>query len=224
MASPRTGAAVLLCCSALWGQHGTTPKGSPADYPAHANDGEPALGTEYLVHSVSSGRQTFVVPNYLVVEVALYPAREQPIELAAGQFWLRINGKTKGVLRSETPAFVAASLKHPDWEPSRGLQTEAGIGGIIIGRPTTVGRVPGDNREPQPRTPPGVPAQNPAGVERPPSLTAEEAVVDAALPEGRATGPVSGHLYFPYTGKVKSLKSLELIYQHGERQTILRLF
>ena len=75
-----------------------------------------------------------------------------------------------------------------------------------------------------PSTPPGAPDQNPAGVEKPASLTAEEAVVDAALPEGRATGPVGGHLYFPYTGKVKSLKSLELIYQHGERQTILRLF
>jgi hypothetical protein len=72
--------------------------------------------------------------------------------------------------------------------------------------------------------PPGAPDQNPAGLEREENLTAPEAVVDAALPEGRATGPVSGHLYFPYRGKVKSLKSLELIFQLGGKQTVLRLF
>jgi hypothetical protein len=188
----------------------------------HAEAGKLALGAEYLVHSVSSGRQTFVVPKHLVVEVAVFPAKGQAVELAAGQFSLRINGKTKDVLRPETPGFVAASLKYPDWEGSRGL--EVGLGPVTIGRPTTVGRFPGDNREPRPRTPPRAPDQNPAGLQKEASLTAEETVVDAALPEGRAAGPVSGHLYFPYRGKVKSLKSLELIFQHGDEQSILRLF
>jgi hypothetical protein len=186
--------------------------------------GDLGLGAEYLVHSFSAGRQTFVAPRYLVVEVAVLPAKGQAVELGAGQFLLRINGKPKDVLQSEAPAFVAASLKYPDWEGSRGLQTEVGLGPVTIGRPPTVGRFPGDSREPQPRMPPGAPDQNPAGLEREENLTAPEAVVDAALPEGRATGPVSGHLYFPYRGKVKSLKSLELIFQLGGKQTVLRLF
>lgn len=186
--------------------------------------GELTLGAEYLVHSVSSGRQTFVLPKHLVVEVAVFPRKGQAVDLDAGQFSLRINGKKKDVLHPEAPAFVAASLKYSDWEGSRGLQTDVGLGPVTIGRPTTAGRFPGDNREPQPRTPVPVPDQNPAGLEKEASLTAEEAVVDAALPEGRATGPVSGHLYFPYRGKTKSLKSLELIFQRGEQQTILRLF
>jgi hypothetical protein len=222
VATRRIGVAVLLSCSALWGQHGTPTKGSPAEYPVHVTAGELALGAEYLVHSVSSGGQTFVVPKHLVVEVAVFPAKGRAVELASGQFSLRINGKKKDVLHPEAPAFVAASLKYADWEGSRGL--EVGLGPITIGRPTTVGRFPGDNREPQPRTPPRAPDQNPAGVQKEASLTAEETVVDAALPEDRAAGPVSGHLYFPYRGKVKSLKSLELIYQHGDEQSILRLF
>jgi hypothetical protein len=224
VAARRIGVAVLLSSSALWGQHGTPTKASPAEYPVHVTAGELALGAEYLVHSVSSGRQTFVVPKHLVVEVAVFPAKGQAVELAAGQFSLRINGKKKDVLHPEAPAFVAASLKHPDWEDPRGLQTDVGLGPVTIGRPTTVGRFPGDNREPQPRTPPSAPDQNPAGLQKEASLTAEETVVDAALPEGRAVGTVSGHLYFPYGGKVKSLKSLELIYQHGGEQSILRLF
>lgn len=220
------GACVLLFCAAAWGQSGTTPKGAAGDYPVQGKAGELALGAEYLVHSVSSGQQTFVAPDYLVVQVAVYPPKGQPVEISAGQFRLRINGK-KGTLYPQAPGFVAASLKYPDWEYRPTLEAGAGIGGggVTIGRPNPVERFPGDRRptEGSAPPPPQVPAQVPGGVEKQPAQTAAEAVVDAALPEGRATGPVSGHLYFPYKGKLKSIKSLELIFEQGERQTVLKL-
>ena len=46
-----------------------------------------------------------------------------------------------------------------------------------------------------------------------------EAVVEAALPEGPTLGPTKGLLYFPYRGKLKGLKTLELLW--GER--VIRL-
>ena len=41
----------------------------------------------------------------------------------------------------------------------------------------------------------------------------EEVLVRTALPEDAHRGPVSGFLYFPYTGKVSGLKSVELLFQ-----------
>lgn len=222
----RLGACVGLFCALAWGQSGTSPKASAGDYPVQAKAGEVALGAEYLVHSISSSQQTFVAPDFLVFEVAVFPPKGQSVEISTGQFRLRINGK-KQVLYAQSPGFVAASLKYPDWEYRPTLEAGAGVGGggVTIGRPNPVERFPGDRRPTEGRTPapPQVPAQTPGGVEKQPVQMAEEAVVNSALPEGRTTGPVSGHLYFPYKGKLKSIKSLELIFEQGERETVLKV-
>ena len=52
-----------------------------------------------------------------------------------------------------------------------------------------------------------------------PAKTADEIAVEAALPEGKNRTPVSGFLYFVYTGRTKSIKRVELLY----RDTVLRL-
>lgn len=211
---------LLLCSPALWGQIGTTPKAGAADYPVHGNQGDVELGAEYLVHSVSSAGQTYFVPGYLVVEVALYPSKRQALDVAVSHFALRINGKKGDGLAPEAPYQVAWAVKYPNDQPQRGLQTTGQIGPIILAPPTTQGRFPTDPQAPS--TPPA-PDQNPAGIERPPVRPTDEVVAEAALPEGRAAGPVAGHLYFAYQGKVKSLKSLELIYRGPAGQVVLRL-
>jgi hypothetical protein len=68
-----------------------------------------------------------------------------------------------------------------------------------------------------------VPDQNRTGIEKQPVRTADEAMVDAALPVGDSNGPVAGHLYFAYRGRMKSLKSLELIYRSATGQVVLPL-
>ena len=220
----RLAACPLAFCMVLCAQHGTEPKPKAADYPAHTQVGDAGLGAEYLIHSFSYGRSMYIAPGYLVVEVALYPAKRQPLEAASGQFRLRLNGKK--VLSTDAPGMVAASLKYPDWEQHPRVEMGGGIGGVdaTLGGTRTVPRFPGDGRAGQGTPPPNVPADVPSGVETEPQMTAPEAVVEAALVEGRATGPVSGHIYFAYRGKVKSIKSLELLYQHGEEQTVLPLF
>jgi hypothetical protein len=213
-----------LCSSALWGQHGTTPKASPADYPVHGKLGEIELGAEYLVHSVSSDGQTYFVPGYLVVEVALYPPKRQTIDLAAAHFALRINGKKGDGLAPELPSQVAWALKFPEDQPQRGMVPITGqIGPVILAPPTPQGRFPGDPQAPPPPPTPPVPDQNAAGIEKPPIRTADQAVVDAALPLGESNNAVAGHLYFAYRGRIKSLKSLELIYRSAAGQVVLPL-
>ncbi|MGO9095973.1 MAG: hypothetical protein ACLQGV_12190 [Bryobacteraceae bacterium] len=213
-----------LCSPALWGQHGTTPKGSPADYPVHGKLGEIELGAEYLVHSVWSDGQTYFVPGYLVVEVAVYPPKHQTIDVATAHFALRINGKKGDGLAPAAPELVAFALKYPDPQQQRGLQTTGQMGPIILGPSTTTqGRFPGDPQAPPTPPAPPVPDQNAAGIEKPPVRPADQAVVDAALPVGDASGPVAGHLYFAYQGRLKSLKSLELIYRSATGQVVLPL-
>ncbi len=218
---------LLAACAAAWAQAGVPPKSGPEDYPVHAKAGDCAIGAEYLVHSFSSGGQTFVAPDYLVVEVAVFPAKNKEIELAAGHFTLRVNGK-KAVMFPEPAGFVAASLKYSDWEYPRSVEAGVGVGGtdVIIGRPEAAPRFPGDRRESERRRPtePRAPGGISSGVEKQQTLTPAEAVVESALPEGLWSKPAAGHLYFRYKGKMKSLKSLELLYRQDERETALRLF
>src|SRR4051794_29257001 len=54
----------------------------------------------------------FLARDYLVVEVALFPVKDQPVVVQANQFHLRVNGKKDQVLSPVAPEFVASSL-HP---------------------------------------------------------------------------------------------------------------
>ena len=153
-------ALALVSASCLFGQGGTTPNGTtpkdkPTDYPSHATLGDLAIAGEYLVHSIPTGNQTFIVSDYLVVEVAVFPGRDQPIELGTRTFALRLNGR-KELLYPDAPGFAAASVKYSDWVQRKNLEVQAGTGagGVIIGRPPVVGRFPDDQRPSQSRLPP----------------------------------------------------------------------
>ena len=206
---------------------GVEPRSDAAEYPVHAKVESLAIGAEYLVHSVSGQGQTYVAPDYLVVEVAVFPLKPGEFTLSAGNFSLRINGK-KIPLLPQTPGIVAASLKYPDWEDRPRVEAGAGIGdaGVILGRPQPVERFPGDTRPGRARlpAPPRAPTQeDPSGLGNSRPVSAEEVVVESALPEGEFRGPVAGCLYFAYKGKTKSIRSLELLYSGPAGPAALRL-
>lgn len=216
-------ALLALILPALALAQGTAPRTKAADYPVSATLEKLVIGAEYLVHSFSGHNQTFVTSDYLVVEVALYPAAGERPLISGGQFTLRINGKKSTVL-PQAPAMVAASLKYPDWEIRRSVTAVAGP--VIIGRPTPVERFPDDPRPQQRRlpAPPKAPEpENRSGLEPQAPVKAEELVVECALPEGEAQGPVSGYLYFAYKGKTTSIRSLELIYTGPAGNSVLKL-
>jgi hypothetical protein len=204
---------------------GSEPKAKAADYPVHAAAGTLEIGAEYMVHSFSGRGQTFVTGKYLVVEVALFP-HGKTIGLQQSFFSLRLNGK-KQTIAPQAPGFVAASLKYPDWDNQRRLEGYGGMGdtGVILGRPAPAERFPGDpNARSRLPNPPRAPEPDQrSGIDKPDQPTADQVALETALPEGSFKTPASGFLYFPYSGKTKSIKSLELRYAGPEGGATLRL-
>jgi hypothetical protein len=167
------------------------------------------MGQSVTVQAVSFG-----VPGYLVIEVGVYPPKGSRVTLSAGAFTLRVNGKQ--TLLAQTPGMVAASLKYSDWEQRP--QVVAVAGPVIVGRPEQAPRFPGDQRPPDTHAPtlPRVPTSPaPDGAPVAADARPEELVIQWAFEEGPTEVARRGFLYFPWKGKPKSLKSLELLYEGG---------
>lgn len=201
------------------------PRPRPSDYAAHVQLAKLGIGAEYLVRSLQAGGQTIVLPSYLVVEVALYPARGEQLLVQATQFALRLNG-SKRPLMPQAPPLVAAAVKYPDWERRPELVVGGNLGdaGVVIGGRQPVERFPGDPRARTSRLPaPQTSPEQIAGLDKEPQIPPEQLVVETALPEGVITAPVAGYLYFAYKGKPGKIRSLELIYTGPAGEARLRL-
>jgi len=173
------------------------------------------MGGEFLIHSFSGQGVTNVVPDYLVVEVALCPPKGATMQVQAAVFALRWNGKK--TVAAAGLGEVKSSLGHPQWRsgPHPDASAGAGMGGGVIWRaPGQPQPIPG--QAPPVGTPRPLPGSDEdplgGGVPRTPRLTAQELLVETALPEGESRGPVSGYLYFPFRGKAAFLKSVELLF------------
>jgi hypothetical protein len=179
------------------------PKPNATDYPVHQQVGDLAIGAEYMVHSVSGPDASFLAEDFLVVELALYPPRSGTL-VRAREWTLRINGKGEERYAQSAGA-VAQSIKYADANRRRRMVVAAGP--VVLGQPRPVERFPGD---PRGRVPPP-PGQRPQATEEPPDLA--ETIQRLALVEGTVNKPVSGYLFFPWSGKTSKIKSLELIWR-----------
>ncbi|MBZ5578930.1 MAG: hypothetical protein LAP40_20405 [Acidobacteriia bacterium] len=201
-----------------------TPKPHASDYPVHLKLDNLEIAADSLVHSFSRGADSFFVRGYLVFEVAFYPTQHASYRVSPSQFALRLNGK-KQALYPQEPGLVAASMKHPDDGSYPGFEAGAGLGGAVatIGRPLPVPRFPGDPTG-TPRQPPGTPegAGRP-DVPQPQHATAEEVLRQTALVQSEESSATSGYLFFAYSGNVKKLKSVELLYTDAAGVHVLRL-
>ena len=207
----------LMCCAAAAFGQGTEPKAKPEDYDAHAQARIATIGAEFTVHSFSRGEAAFIAKDYLVVEVAVFPPKGETLAVQIADFSLRLNSK-KEVLQPQPPSMVAASLKHPEWEqPSGPTVTVGGAAGntgvVVGGPPRNPTPFPGSNPPGhQPTSPAPVPNDTRAGIEKEP-VNAGVVLAETVFPEGSHHAPVSGFLFFPYKGKISSIKSLELLYE-----------
>ena len=193
---------------------GTETKPKVDDYEVHARAKNVAIGAEYTVHSFSRGEQMFIANDYLVVEVALFPPKETTFEVLRGDFSLRINSR-KDLLDAAEPTMVVADMEHPEWKPPR-EHAEGGVGlgnvGVVINAPQANPNPFPTSRTAGPPPPVEIPKDNPSGVSKPP-LDPSELLLATALEEGQHHAPVSGFLYFPFRGNLRSIKTLELLYQ-----------
>jgi hypothetical protein len=198
----------------------TEPRSKAEDYPAHSTLASFEIGAEYMVHSVPVSKGMYLAKDYLVVEVAIFPSKPGHIPLSRGQFTLRINNDEKSDLRTQPPAMIASSIRIPDYDgTSRHIEGVAGVGdgSIIVGQPRPASRFPGD---PTPQTT-NIPIPSREGdpedpTDSGPPVSVDEAVARASLAEATVSQHVKGCLFFLYRGKLKSIHSLDLLYDGGE--------
>jgi hypothetical protein len=215
----------LAALSAILPAQGTKPRSSPAEYPAHTDLKGITIAAENLGHSITSDYGAYVAREFLVIEVAVFSADKWRLSFSAGNFSLRINGN-KVPLLAQSPGLVAGTIKYEDWSQGTRITGSAGDGdtGVIVGGPRPTERFPGDpnGRSRMPR-PPSVDTNDPNVPQRQ-DLPVDEAVQRSSLPEGtNLVAPFSGFVFFPFKGKLKKLKSLELLYHGDYGETALPL-
>ena len=191
------------------------PRSKASDYPAHVKLEDREIGAEYLVHSVPAPNGMYIAKDFLVLDVGVFPNAKMEMPISSSQFSLCVNGN-RSCLAARSAGELAAAVKYPDWEQQR-PEVSGQAGPVIFGPRSTTGRFPGDGRESQPLPKP-VPQQT-GGVDREAPVPVETAIARAALPEGLTSTAVKGCLFFRPERRIKSIKSLELIYEGGDGRT-----
>ncbi len=199
-------------------QETPAPRSKPADYPVRTI--VPGTGieiaAEHLGHSLPVSGGMLFAPDHLVIEVALFGSHAKPVAISPQHFILSINGR-KTPLLSDSPGSVAMSMRDSPMNMRPSLQASGSVGnaGVILGRRPTTGipDIDARNRGPAPPQAPGAPDRSGAGTRA--EIDIPSAVTSAALTDCNCKTPLAGLLYFPYPGKLKSIKSMVLVYTPG---------
>jgi len=211
---------ILLLAGLLHADDGLAPRAKLEDFPVFEKTEKLAIGAEFMVHSFGRDSDRYVHEDYLTVEVGVYPINPiAPLLISRAHFTLRVNGKKEAIL-ADTPGMVSMSLKYHDWDQESRRQEGPGqTGGPRQAEP----RFPGDNRPAKNRLPD--PPQAPEGTipTGRAHVAPSELLREVALDEKEHKLPSGGYLYFPFRGKLKSIKTLDLIYNNGPESITLRL-
>jgi hypothetical protein len=183
---------------------GLPPRANPSEYQAQGKAGTVTIGAEFAGHSVPKIEGPLNTDDFIVVETGFFGPSGSRLVLAPDNFSLRINGK-KAALPSVPFGMVTSSLKDPEWAPPEDKNAE---------KPSKTGLSSGQGGD---NTPPVV--HVPLELRR----AMAQYLQKASLPEGDRALPEAGLIYFRYSGKVKGIHSLELIYSGPAGETTLNL-
>ena len=178
-------------------QLGLPARATPTDYQTQAKVGNLTIGAEFTGHGIPNAQQPLNSEDYVAVEVGLFGAADARLMIGPTDFSLRINGK-KDLSSSQPWGLVAKGVKDLEWVSPDAVPGEAKSKGSVNG-----GGGQGSSSLPPPA--PKVPIDVLRGWQL--------AVKNAALSQGDRALPQAGLVYFPYRGKVTSIRSLELIYE-----------
>jgi hypothetical protein len=207
------------------GPKGTEPRTAATGYPAHAEVNGIAVGATLL--TADQARRTFVSDVNrccLVVEVAFYPPKDAPLNISLNDLVLTTKD-AEAAAKPSSAKVIAASLQkkaHADRDvtvsPSYGVTYQSGrnydpVTGTTQGNGVTQtsGVLVGI----------GHPGPNPASTDKDRSAMEAE-LSEKGLPEGAASAPVAGYIYFPVSSKKKSAAH-QLEYKLGESKVVLPL-
>jgi hypothetical protein len=204
-------ALALAACMTCVGE-GLPARSGPDQYTAKAEvAGNVIAATVIPADQVRNEFSTTLVPQYQVLEVAVYPGKGGSAEVNTMDFGLRVDGR---FIRPAAPKTIAAMNQKKARAGSRDilLYPTVGVatGSYGTGTAVGVGVGVGDNN-------PG-----PASSDQDRRVMQSE-LEDRALQDMTADKPVAGYLYFP-VGETRA-RSVELVYQHdtGEAKLSLQL-
>lgn len=210
-------AIALMCVLSLSAEtpRGTVPRTTADRYPVHAAESGVSIGVTLLTpDQVHNAFVSDVNRCCLVVEVALYPAKDSTVGVSLNNFVLRVTG-TEVAAKPSVAKVLAAKLQKKAASPQDR--------DITISPTTSVGYesggydpITGQRRGGGVYTSTGVgvgvggsqPQPGSSDVDR---NTMELELGEKALPEGEASTPVAGYLYFalPRTKGKKAAHQLE---------------
>jgi hypothetical protein len=201
----------LAACVTCSGE-GVPARGDADQYAAKTEvAGAVIAATVIPTDQVRNEFSTSLVPQYQVLEVAVYPAKGGSTDIDPMDFALRVDGR---FIRPAVPRTIAAMNQKKARSggrdvvlyPNVGVQTGSWGTGTAVG----VGVGVGGNH-------PG-----PASTDQDRRVMQSE-LEDRALQDTAVSKPTAGYLYFP-VGETKA-RSVELVYQHdaGEAKLPLEL-
>ena len=201
---------------------GTVPRSAAEKYAAHAEAGGAAIGATLLTpKEVHKAFSTDVTRCCRVLEVALYPSKNETIEVSTSDFVLRLAG-TETAVKASSATLLAAQLQKRNSD-DKGIAT---LGEVHVGYesgtdPLTGQRVHGVESGVGVGVGIGDLGPRPASIDHDRDLMELE-LTEKGLPEGTALAPVSGYLYFSLSKDNKKAKH-ELEYTLNGRKISLKL-
>jgi len=213
----------LFAGMALAAPKGTVPRASAEKYALHTTQDGVGIGVVLL--SQEQARKQFVSDVNrccVVVEIALYPEKDKPVSVSLDDFALSTVG-SESASKPASAKVVAASLQKKAAD-TRDISVYPSVGvGYETGGydPVTSTRTPGGTYK-QVGVGVGIGGNGPqAGSTEKDRAAMETELAEKGLPEGSASAPVAGYVYFPLTRKKGT--QLQLSYTANGQKVVLKL-
>jgi hypothetical protein len=190
-------------------RRGAAPRSSADKYHSHASDDGVSIGAELLTRKeVSKEFAADLNRCCLVVQVAVYPKKDEPLDIFQADFTLIVD-ETANPLRPQSPTVISAKLEKQ--KGSKGdvtTSTSAGIGyeSGTYADPTTGQPVHVHGVTTSASAAVGVGDSVPPAVAGHDREVIERELSEKGLPEAKVTIPVSGYLYFSVPKQKKDTK------------------
>jgi hypothetical protein len=191
------------------GRGGTAPRSSADEYHAHATQGGLSIGAELLTRQeVSKEFAADMNGCCLVVQVAVYPAKDEPLDLSQVDFTLVVEA-TDTPIRPQSATVISARLEKNNGS-NGGVTTlaSAGVGveSVTYNDPKTGQPVHEHGVTTSAGGAVGVDSGVPAAVAERDREVIERELTEKGLPEAKVAIPVSGYLYFALPKQKKDAK------------------
>jgi hypothetical protein len=178
---------------------GTAPRSSADEYHARATQGGVTVGAELLTRQeVSKEFAADMNSCCLVVEVAVYPAKDEPLDVSPGDFTLIVE-ETDTPIRPQSATVISAKLENKNGS-NGGVTTVAsagvGVESVTYNDPKTGQAVHEHSVTTSAGGAVGVDNGVPTTIAERDREVIERELAEKGLPEAKVVTPVSGYLYF----------------------------